>query len=179
MEAGGLQACSTTGERLLGIRFTGPGWAAQALAGLDVLGPGHAPLLGHRALRELALGLRSPMLALASQNRSAGNYGRSAARCPSLAMTARTPDALDGPPSPRLAGFVVYRAATSECFLSPRRMAMATMIDGESYVGRVLIRPLSQAGDLTPVSLALAVPEEQNGGPHLRHRGQGGRNSPL
>ena len=25
---------------------------------------------------------------------------------------------------------------------------MATMIDGESYVGRVLIRPLSQAGDL-------------------------------
>ena len=46
---------------------------------------------------------------------------------------------------------------------------MATMIDGESYVGRVLIRPLSQSGDLTPVSLALAVPEEPNGRPHLRH----------
>ena len=25
---------------------------------------------------------------------------------------------------------------------------MATMIDGESYLGRVLIRPLSQSGDL-------------------------------
>ena len=31
------------------------------------------------------------------------------------------------------------RAITGECFLSPRRVAMATMIDGESYVGRVLI----------------------------------------
>ena len=56
---------------------------------------------------------------------------------------------------------------------------MATMIDGESYVGRVLIRPLSQAGDLRLYLLALAVPEEQNGGAHLRHRGQRGRNSPL
>ena len=45
---------------------------------------------------------------------------------------------------------------------------MATMIDGESYVGRVLIRPLSQSGDLT-LDLAPAVPEEPNGRPHLRH----------
>jgi hypothetical protein len=29
---------------------------------------------------------------------------------------------------------------------------MATMIDGESYVGRVLIRPLSQSGDLRCIS---------------------------
>jgi hypothetical protein len=30
-------------------------------------------------LREIALGLRSPVLALASQNRSAGNYGNGTA----------------------------------------------------------------------------------------------------
>ena len=33
------------------------------------------------------------------------------------------------------------RVITDECFLEPRRIAMATMIDGESYGGRVLIRP--------------------------------------
>jgi hypothetical protein len=46
---------------------------------------------------------------------------------------------------------------------------MATMIDGESYVGRVLMRPLSHAGDLRLYCWPLPVPEEPNGGPHLWH----------
>ena len=56
---------------------------------------------------------------------------------------------------------------------------MATMIDGESYVGRVLIRPLSQSGDLRLYLWPLRCLKSRMGGPHLRHRGQGGRNSPL
>jgi hypothetical protein len=42
---------------------------------------------------------------------------------------------------------------------------MATMIDGESYVGRVLIRPLSQAGDITLYLWPLRCLKSQRGGP--------------
>ena len=42
---------------------------------------------------------------------------------------------------------------------------MATMIDGESYVGRVLIRPLSQAGDLTLYLWPLRCLKSKMGGP--------------
>ena len=42
---------------------------------------------------------------------------------------------------------------------------MATMIDGESYVGRVLIRPLSQSGDLTLYLWPLRCLKSQMGGP--------------
>jgi hypothetical protein len=44
-------------------------------------------------------------------------------------------------------------------------MAMATMIDGESYVGRVLIRPLSQSGDLTLYLWPLRCLKSKMGGP--------------
>src|SRR5262249_17978682 len=42
---------------------------------------------------------------------------------------------------------------------------MATMIDGESYVGRVLIRPLSQAGDMTLYLWPLRCLRSKMGGP--------------
>jgi hypothetical protein len=42
---------------------------------------------------------------------------------------------------------------------------MATMIDGESYVGRVLIRPLSPAGDLTLYLWPLRCLKSKMGGP--------------
>ena len=42
---------------------------------------------------------------------------------------------------------------------------MATMIDGESYVGRVLMRPLSQAGDLRLYLWPLRCLKSQMGGP--------------
>jgi hypothetical protein len=42
---------------------------------------------------------------------------------------------------------------------------MATMIDGESYLGRVLIRPLSQAGDLRLYLWPLRCLKSQMGGP--------------
>jgi hypothetical protein len=42
---------------------------------------------------------------------------------------------------------------------------MATMIDGESYVGRVLIRPLSQSGDLRLYLWPLRCLKSQMGGP--------------
>ena len=42
---------------------------------------------------------------------------------------------------------------------------MATMIDGESYVGRVLIRPLSQAGDLRLYCWPLRCLKSRMGGP--------------
>ena len=42
---------------------------------------------------------------------------------------------------------------------------MATMIDGESYVGRVLIRPLSQAGDLRLYLWPLRCLKSHMGGP--------------
>jgi len=42
---------------------------------------------------------------------------------------------------------------------------MATMIDGESYVGRVLIRPLSQAGDLRLYCWPLRCLKSKMGGP--------------
>jgi hypothetical protein len=42
---------------------------------------------------------------------------------------------------------------------------MATMIDGESYVGRVLIRPLSQAGDVTLYLWPLRCLKSKMGGP--------------
>ena len=42
---------------------------------------------------------------------------------------------------------------------------MATMIDGESYVGRVLIRPLSQAGDLRLYYWPLRCLKSHMGGP--------------
>src|SRR5215831_8629145 len=43
--------------------------------------------------------------------------------------------------------------------------AMATMIDGESYVGRVLIRPLSQSGDLRLYCWPLRCLKSKMGGP--------------
>ena len=42
---------------------------------------------------------------------------------------------------------------------------MATMIDGESYVGRVLIQPLSQAGDLRLYCWPLRCLKSHMGGP--------------
>jgi hypothetical protein len=42
---------------------------------------------------------------------------------------------------------------------------MATMIDGESYVGRVLIRPLSPSGDLRLYLWPLRCLKSQMGGP--------------
>jgi hypothetical protein len=42
---------------------------------------------------------------------------------------------------------------------------MATMIDGESYMGRVLIRPLSQSGDLRLYLWPLRCLKSQMGGP--------------
>ena len=42
---------------------------------------------------------------------------------------------------------------------------MATMIDGESYVGRVLLRPLSQAGDLRLYLWPLRCLRSKMGGP--------------
>lgn len=42
---------------------------------------------------------------------------------------------------------------------------MATMIDGESYVGRVLIRPLSASGDVTLYCWPLRCLKSKLGGP--------------
>ena len=42
---------------------------------------------------------------------------------------------------------------------------MATMIDGESYLGRVLIRPLSQSGDITLYLWPLRCLKTKIGGP--------------
>lgn len=42
---------------------------------------------------------------------------------------------------------------------------MATMIDGESYLGRVLIRPLSQSGDITLYLWPLRCLKSKMGGP--------------
>jgi hypothetical protein len=42
---------------------------------------------------------------------------------------------------------------------------MATMIDGESYVGRVLMRPLSHSGDLRLYLWPLRCLKSQMGGP--------------
>ena len=42
---------------------------------------------------------------------------------------------------------------------------MATMIDGESYLGRVLIRPLSQTGDITLYLWPLRCLKSKMGGP--------------
>ena len=42
---------------------------------------------------------------------------------------------------------------------------MATMIDGESYLGRVLIRPLSQSGDTTQYLWPLRRLKSKMGGP--------------
>jgi hypothetical protein len=42
---------------------------------------------------------------------------------------------------------------------------MATMIDGESYVGRVLIRPLSPAGEVTLYLWPLRCLKSKRGGP--------------
>jgi hypothetical protein len=57
------------------------------------------------------------------------------------------------------------RAAIGEYFLQPRRVTMATMIDGESYMGRVLMRPLSQSGDLRLYLWPLRCLKSQMGGP--------------
>jgi hypothetical protein len=51
VEQRGLPACGNTGARLLGIRGTGQGGAAQALERLPCLRTVLAPLLVHRALR--------------------------------------------------------------------------------------------------------------------------------
>jgi hypothetical protein len=42
---------------------------------------------------------------------------------------------------------------------------MATMIDGESYLGRVLIRPLSQSGDTTLYLWPFRCLKSKMGGP--------------
>jgi hypothetical protein len=42
---------------------------------------------------------------------------------------------------------------------------MATMIDGESYLGRVLMRPLSPAGDLRLYCWPLRCLKSKMGGP--------------
>ena len=42
---------------------------------------------------------------------------------------------------------------------------MATMIDGESYLGRVLIRPLAQSGDVTLYLWPLRCLKSKMGGP--------------
>ena len=42
---------------------------------------------------------------------------------------------------------------------------MATMIDGESYLGRVMIRPLSQSGDITLYLWPLRCLKSKMGGP--------------
>ena len=42
---------------------------------------------------------------------------------------------------------------------------MATMIDGESYLGRVLVRPLSQSGDVTLYLWPLRCLKSKMGGP--------------
>ena len=42
---------------------------------------------------------------------------------------------------------------------------MATMLDGESYLGRVLIRPLSQSGDITLYLWPLRCLKSKMGGP--------------
>ena len=42
---------------------------------------------------------------------------------------------------------------------------MATMIDGESYLGRVMIRPLSQSGDVTLFLWPLRCLRSKMGGP--------------
>ena len=42
---------------------------------------------------------------------------------------------------------------------------MATMIDGESYLGRVLIRPLSQSGEITLYLWPLRCLKSKMGGP--------------
>ena len=42
---------------------------------------------------------------------------------------------------------------------------MATMIDGESYLGRALIRPLSQSGDITLYLWPLRCLKSKMGGP--------------
>jgi hypothetical protein len=44
---------------------------------------------------------------------------------------------------------------------------MATMIDGESYVGRVLMRPLSQSGDLRLYLWPLRCLKSHMGGPTI------------
>ena len=42
---------------------------------------------------------------------------------------------------------------------------MATMLDGESYVGRVLVRPVSSAGDVTLYCWPLRCLKGKFGGP--------------
>ncbi len=42
---------------------------------------------------------------------------------------------------------------------------MATMLDGESYLGRILIRPLSQSGDITLYLWPLRCLKSKMGGP--------------
>ena len=51
---------------------------------------------------------------------------------------------------------------------------MATMIDGESYVGRVLIRPLSQSGDLRLYLWPLRCLKSHMGGPTFGIEAKGG-----
>jgi hypothetical protein len=53
---------------------------------------------------------------------------------------------------------------------------MATMIDGESYVGRVLMRPLSQSGDLRLYLWPLRCLKSRMGGPTLDPRAHLRRN---
>jgi hypothetical protein len=49
--------------------------------------------------------------------------------------------------------------------MSEKGSHMATMIDGESYLGRVLIRPLSQSGDITLYLWPLRCLRSKMGGP--------------
>jgi hypothetical protein len=64
------------------------------------------------------------------------------------------------------AGFVVrYGGNVRVLLLTEEDVRMATMIDGESYVGRVLIRPLSPSGDLTLYLWPLRCLKSKIGGP--------------
>src|SRR5262245_58266256 len=62
VENRGLQACRKTGERLLGIRFTGKGGPAQPLERSHFLGTVLAPLrsAGALSLRLALLGIQEP-----------------------------------------------------------------------------------------------------------------------
>ena len=46
---------------------------------------------------------------------------------------------------------------------------MATMIDGESYLGRVMVRPLSKSGDVTMYLWPLRCLKAKFGGPTFGH----------
>ena len=56
---------------------------------------------------------------------------------------------------------------------------MATMIDGESYLGRVMVRPLSKSGGRYHVPLAVALSKSQVWRPHIWSGRERRRNHPF